>query len=318
MRYFQALTLPVALLLLWTLAPGQVHAQSDSRFYWSQELGANSTPALAIDGDAANAPGSICDQHVNPFTDLMPGFCKDPTAPGTSWTNSFDGAGGILAGAAVGYRLTASGRLRLELEYFYRETAHNETSGIEGPGGAAVAKLDGEVVTAEDRIGSVTSNNVFGNLYFDFTNGSRLTPYIGVGAGAGFTNVDHGLLWVRNNDPGLITSVAQYFPDGRLDDLRVVQRNLAATASSNQTELGARLFGYQVLFGMDVALTESVSVGVKARRVAFASFGDSSGLDVLRSHISSNRLDGGRPVTYTLTTKDLALYGFGLNLKYRF
>ena len=128
--------------LLSPLVAGEAHAWSGSGFYLSQELGANFTPALESEVGAANAPGGICDQHLNPFADLMPVFCTDPNAPGTTWTNTFDGASGILAGAAMGYRFTESGRLRLELEYFYRETAYNETSAIEGRGGVAVAKLD--------------------------------------------------------------------------------------------------------------------------------------------------------------------------------
>ena len=282
MRHITALPLSVAMLA--ALVPGEARAQSGSGFYLSQELGVNFTPALDIEVVAPNAPGSICDEHLNPFTDLMPAFCSDPNAPGTAWTIAFDGAAGILAGGALGYRFTGSGRLRGELEYFYRETTHNETSAVAGSSGAAVAKLDAEVVVALDRIGSITLHNLFGNAYFDLTSRSRVTPYVGVGAGVGFTRVDHDLLWVRNSDPDLITSVAQYFPPDRQDDLRVVQQNLASTTTSNQTELGARLFGYQVLFGVDVALTESTALGVKGRRVAFGSFSDATLLDRVRSH----------------------------------
>ena len=311
-------TVPLTIAMLAVLFPCGARAQPGGGLYLSQELGANFTPGLNIEIAAPNAPGSICDEHLNPFTDLMPAFCSDPNAPGTAWTNSFDGAGGILAGGALGYRFTGSGRLRGELEYFYRETAHNETSAVEGSSGAAVAKLDDEVVVAQDRIGSLTSHNLFGNVYFDFTSRSRVTPYVGVGAGVGFTQVDHGLLWVRNSDPDLITSIIQYFPADRQDDLRVVQQNLASTTTSSQTELGARLFGYQVLFGVDVALTESTALGVKGRRVAFGSFSDATGLDRVRSHAPSNRLDGSAPGLTALTTGDLVLYGFSLNLKYQF
>ena len=313
----------IAVLVLTTatfsgLLPGNAQAQPLSGLYLSQELGVNFTSSLDMEFLAPNAPGSICDEHVNPFTDLMPAFCSDPNAPGTAWTNTFDGAGGILAGAALGYRFAGSGRLRVELEYFYRETVHNETSAVEGPGGAAVAKLDAEVVVAEDRIGSVTSQNLFGNIYLDLPNRSRVTPYVGVGAGFGVTRVDHGLLWVRNSDPDLITSIAQYFPADRMDDLRVVQQNLASTTSSNQTELGASVFGYQVLFGVDVALTESTSLGIKARRAAFGNFSDAVILYRVRSHGPSNRLDGSSQSMTEITTADLDLYSVGLNLKYQF
>ena len=310
--------LALSIVMLAALAPDEARAQSRSGLYLSQELGANLTPALDIEVDAPHAPGSICDAHLNPFTDLMPAFCSDPNAPGTAWTNAFDGAGGVLAGGALGYRFPGSGRLRAELEYFYRETAHNETSAAEGRSGAAVAKLDAEVVVGQDRIGSITSHNLFGNVYFDFTSRGRVTPYVGAGAGVGFTHVDHGLLWVRNNDPELITSIVRYFPADRLDDLRVVQQNLASTTSSNQTELGARLFGYQVLFGVDFALTESTAIGVKARRVAFGSFSDATSIDRVRSHAPGKLPDGTDTGLTALTTGDLVMYGFGLNLKYEF
>ena len=168
--------LALSIVMLAALAPGPARAQSGSGLYLSQELGANLTPALDIEVDAPHAPGSICDAHLNPFTDLMPAFCGDPNAPGTAWTNAFDGAGGILAGGALGYRFPGSGRLCAELEYFYRETAHNETSAAEGRSGAAVAKLDGEVVVGQDRIGSITSHNLFGNVYLDFTAAAASRP----------------------------------------------------------------------------------------------------------------------------------------------
>ena len=267
----------------WILAADEGRAQSGGGLYVSQELGINFTPSLGMEGDA-NDFGSICDEYVNPFTELMPVFCSAPDSPFTAWTNTFDGGGGILAGGAVGYGFGDAGRLRVELEYFFRETVHNETSAAQGSGRVTVAKFDGEVVAADGRIGSVTSHNVFANLFVDFANRSRVTPYVGVGVGVGFTSVDHGVSWLRNNDPDLITSVIRYFPEDRLDDLRMVQQNLASTASVGQTELADRLFGYQMLFGLDYAVTESVSLGFKGRRTAFGTFTDSTALDWLRSH----------------------------------
>ena len=301
----------------WILAADEGRAQSGGGLYVSQELGINFTPSLGIEGDA-NDFGSICDEYVNPFTDLMPVFCSDPDSPLTAWTNTFDGAGGILAGGAVGYGFGDAGRLRVELEYFFRETVHNETSAAQGSGRVTVAKFDGEVVAADGRIGSVTSHNVFANLFVDFANRSRVTPYVGVGVGVGFTSVDHGVSWLRNNDPDFITSVVQYFPEDRLDDLRIVQQNLASTASVGQTELADRLFGYQMLFGLDYAVTESVSLGFKGRRTAFGTFTDSTALDWLRSHPSNKRRDGSEPVTYRFMTDGIALYAVGVHLKFRF
>ena len=307
--------LVVIVVLLCGLVSDGANAQTGG-LYMSHELGINLTPGFEIEG--ANDYGSICDEYINPFIDLMPAFCGDPGSRRTAWTNAFRGAGGVLAGGAVGYGFGNTGRLRVELEYFFREAVHNEASPVQSRGGVTVAKLDGEVVSAEDRIGSVTAHNLFGNLQIDLARIGRTTVYAGAGAGVAFTGMDHGLLWVRNSDPDLITSVIEYFPPDRLVDLRIVQRNLASTASSNQTELTDRLFGYQVLLGFDHALSESVSLGLKGRWAAFGEFTVESGLDRLRSHPSKKLLDGSEPVSHQIMTGDVSLFALSLNLKYRF
>ena len=314
------LRLKAALLvcLLLTLAASEAHAQHDKGFYASLELGTNFAPGIRVDGDTTNAKGSICDEHLNPFTDLMPASCGDPDAPGTAWTNGFDQGNGFMGGGAMGYRFRDGGGLRVELEYLFRETVYNETSPIEGRGGVTVAKLGGEVIEAVDRIGSVTSHNLFANLYFDFINHGGFTPYVGLGVGVGLTRMDHGLLWVRNSDPRKITSIAGYFPADRQDDLRTLQSNLASTTSSNQTELSDILFGYQAVIGFDYALTESASIGLKGRYTIFQSFEDSSDVNWVRGHIPSNKLDGSDPIMYTIKTGDMDMFAIGLNLKYRF
>ena len=102
----------------------------------------------------------------------MPTPSGDPGSPRTAWTNAFRGAGGVLAGGAVA-TFGDAGRLRVELEYFFREAAHNETSPVQGRGGVTVAKLDGEVVSAEDRIGSVTAHGLFANVQLDLASRHR-------------------------------------------------------------------------------------------------------------------------------------------------
>ena len=42
----------------------------------------------------------------------------------------------------------------------------------------------------QERLNSITSHNLFANLYYDFANTSRFTPYIGIGGGVGVTEAD--------------------------------------------------------------------------------------------------------------------------------
>lgn len=109
----------------------------------------------------------------------------------------------------------------MELEYFYRQSNYDETSDIPGASGASGDKLNEEIVRATDRIGSITSHNLFGNLFYDFHNTSRFTPYVGIGGGVGFADVEYGSVWTRNR-------VADEIDTGEnLDNVEKIRDNLA-------------------------------------------------------------------------------------------
>lgn len=307
-----ALSVTLCCIAIGALAPSL--ARAGSGFYLSSDLGANFASSLNLDGTAYDGP-SDCDEFINP---LAPSLPECATQGLSEWVNDMGTAEGILAGVTAGYSLRHKfpdqllGGVRLELEYFYRDSEYNQTSALAGTGGSTPAKLGGELLKAEDRVGSVTSHNLFGNLYYDFFNTSRFTPYIGFGFGVGFTDMDYGSLWARNPDPAAITT-----GQGR-SNAAVIRRNLAGTTSSLQDELNDTLFGYQVLFGVDYALTESLSLGVKGRWVNFDSFNDRVVWDPLRSHPPNRRRDGSQPVSGRLKTDDIEMFGVSLSLKYHF
>lgn len=295
------------------LAADVAHAQ----FYLSGDVGAASAAGPVMEGHDDDR-GGICDEFINPRFADVPG-CTTPRRRGDSWVSDFGSAGGVLGGVAAGYSLadrfsgSLLGRFRLEAEYFYRSSAFNEAVGVRfGSGDSAfAANRAGEVVLAEDSLDSVVGHNVFGNLYLDFASGSRFTPYVGVGLGIGFTEAGYGALGLLNNDPARIASAAG------LPNEDEVRRNLAGTVVSETGELSDGIAGYQLLFGVDYALTKSTSFGVRGRWVGFGAFQDSGAWDQLRSHDSQLRLDGSEPVNYEIKLDDMALFGVGLELKYR-
>ena len=301
-----------ALIATMGLAASEAFAQPGP--YISQQLGVAFSPNLNIDADT-NDPGSICDEFVNPFRDVMPAACQGMDAPRTEWMTPFMGGRGVVTSSAFGYRF---GRFRTEVEYFFNDASHNDTADIMGRGAVALTKLGSEVVLAEDRLGNVQAHNVFGNFMMDFPNTSRVTPYVGAGAGVSYARMHYGLLWVRNSDPSTITSVAEYFPEDRMDDLMTVQRNLAGTVSSEQVDATDTVRSYQVVFGADIAVSHAVSLGVKARYVKFGEFMYTGDLDLLRSHETSNHLDGSSLIQHRVVTSGLSLLGVGMNLTYRF
>ena len=215
--------------------------------YMSQEVGLNWASSVELLGNS-NDRASRCDEFINPRFAEVPG-CTDPNrGSGAGWKTTYDRADGKLAGLAAGYRFGP--RLRVEVEWFYRESEYDQTSPVTSATGDTFAKLGGEIQRAEDRIGSISSQNVFANVYVDFPGRTRLTPYVGVGVGIGLTELDYGDLWARNPDPDAIGTAAG------LPNEEEIRRNLAGTTTSKQTELRDRLAGYQLLGGVDYAMSK--------------------------------------------------------------
>ena len=187
------------------LIVGVASAQPASGFYLSQEIGLNIAPSLELLGNTNDRP-SRCDEFINPrFADVA--GCTDPNrGSGAGWKTAHDRAAGLLAGLSAGYRF--SGRLRAEVEWFHRESEYDQTSSVSSSTGDTFAKLGGEIQRAEVRVGSVSSHNVFANVYVDFPSARRVTPYAGAGVGIGLTELDYGDLWARNPDPAAITTAA--------------------------------------------------------------------------------------------------------------
>ena len=195
---------------------------------------------------------------------------------------------GVLAGAAVGYGLRRrfpdrlAGRFRIEGEYFHRAAAYDQASGVSFEPGSSIAADEADVVLSEDHLGGVGGRHLFGNLYFDFPGAGRFVPYLGVGAGVGFTGVDYEALGWWRTDPARIGA-----GEG-LPNAEAIRRRLAGTLIRQRTGLGDTRFGYQLLFGADYALTASLSLGVKGRLVDPGAFRDGGAWDVLRGYESQS------------------------------
>ena len=288
---------------------------AQAEFYIGGNFGVGSASGPELEGHD-NDRGGVCDEFINPLFTDVPG-CTDPRRPGDSWMTEFDRTTDLLAGAAAGYRFPTRGtrpsRFRLEMEYFHRNSAFDASADVRFGAGASefAADLAGEVVLAEDRLGSIAGHNLFGNFYFDFINRSRFTPYVGIGVGVAFTEVGYGAFGLLNNDPARIASAAD------LPNAGEVRRNLAGTVVRERADLNDTVRGYQLLFGVDYALNESTSFGVKGRWVAFDTFSGGGTWDQLRSHASALRLDGSEPVAYEIKLDNLKLLGVSLELKYQ-
>ena len=134
------------------LITGTASAQPTSGFYLSQEIGLNLAPGLELLGNS-NDRASRCDEFINPRFAEVAGCTEPNRGSGAGWKTTYDRAAGILAGLSAGYRF--GGRLRVEAEWFHRESEYDQTSPIASATGDTFAKLDGEIQRAEDRVGSL-------------------------------------------------------------------------------------------------------------------------------------------------------------------
>ncbi len=307
------------------MVPSWAQAHSEG-FYISSDIGLNIASGIETTG-YSNDRASVCDEYINPryaeaHSDKV--NCTGPNRGSTGdWHNKFDDATGILAGAAVGYSFAKQnpnsplGGLRVELEYFYRQSNYDESAEVPSGEGESGDKLQQEIVRATDRIDSMSSHNIFGNLYYDFANTSRFTPYIGIGGGMGVTDMAYSSVWARNHNAARIET------GNGLPNAAQIQQNLAGTVSVAENTLSDTLWGLQILFGVDYAVTEAMSLGLKGRYVMFNSFDSGAGpvvWDPLRGHPPYLRTSGTdrEYVSGGLKTDDIQFFGISLNMKYHF
>ena len=275
-------------------------------FYAGIELGFANAEDMGSVLTAVNHP-TKCDQLLKDGPDhnvvpLSDPDCTNNTSQPIA-TNSFDLGAGFLGGVSVGYALD---RFRVEFEYLNR--SHGGDSAlwrVPGENVALVGKND-EVSTLDppsERISDFSAHQFFVNAYYDFLNNSRWTPYVGVGVGWARTSLDYEFRFLRR-------TIAQGYPAGK-------PPAAAGTLSLLNTEFTDTLFGFQFLGGLDYALTEKVSIGMKAR---WASFQDLEG-DTVWNRIRSHRpvrADGVTPFDSRLTFSDIQYWALSVGLKYSF
>lgn len=141
-----------------------------------------SSAAVAMMAGAAQAADLIVDVPVNePVAVAGTGWYLSVFAGGT-WINqadttgvedlSFEGDMGWLVGAAVGAHITDNLRGEIELSY-----GQNDLTTVTTGGG-----------TGDVTDGTAAATYLLGNLWFDISNDSGFTPYIGGGIGAAHIN----------------------------------------------------------------------------------------------------------------------------------
>lgn len=234
--------------------------------------------------------------------------CRD-SRPGVT-SNKFDPEAGWAGGVMMGY---AAGRLRVELEYLHASLG-SARSPIGGTTSAALLSKGSEWSAEQppfERISRYAVRPLFANVYYDFPGDSRWTPFFGFGFGWAAAELHYYLQFIRKAEAEYLQ--IEFDPDWP----DVAKRAAAGTASILDTRASENVFGYQLLVGVDYALSRSLSVGALLRWARFDDIGHEAVYDVLRDH-AGVLADGVTPFNNELTFSGIGYQALTVNLKYRF
>ncbi len=291
---------------------GTANAQEDrTGFYAGLQMGIANSSTVSSSLGGVNHP-TRCDVLLYPPSVSPPvddPACRDNT-PAIFTANQFEPAAGLASGFMVGYMLD---RLRFEVEYLHRYMG-DDPSPLGGTTSTAVQDKNSEWSSDEppaEWIGDYKAHQVFANAYVDFINESNWTPYVGVGAGFARTDLSYDAQFIRKPEAEYLqVEFDPPWPDA-------AKRAAAGTASIVDTKLNQNVFGYQLLTGVDYALTERTSVGVGVRWARFDDLEDNKTWNLIRSH-APVQADGVTPFDVSLKFAGIGYQAVTVNLKYRF
>ena len=257
----------------------------------------------------SNDRSSVCDEYINPNALSVPGCTTPNRGAGDGWSAPFSGGRGLLAG--VGVEFDIGGPWRLAVDYSRVQAVFDQTVASTNAHGVDFEKLSNELDVGQERLGAVRSHGVHGVLHLHPLRSGRIRPYGGIGLGYAAMRADFGWNWRRSADPLAITTGRE---QPNFDEIR---QNLASTVSSGTTLFRENVHVFVYAAGVDFAVSERFSVGVRARHLRYPSVevGPYVG-ETLRGHVPNLRLDGSEPVSAWSTLPAAGVTEVGLLLKY--
>ena len=313
-RNFRCLS-RLAFVTAWCVALVHVQdatADQDNRdgFYIGLQFGVADPFVVQSDRTYVSHP-TRCDELLYPSSVSPP--VGDPACsdfmPRTA-SNEFNPGSGPTGGFMVGY---ATGRLRFEMEYL--NTSLGSAESLVGGSTNTVLQTKSSEWSVEhppsERIGDYTIRQMFANVYYDFPNRSRWTPFVGAGMGWASAEFNYYLQFIRKPEAEYLQ--LEFDPDWPEE----AKRAAAGTASILDTDPAENMFGYQVLAGLDYELSERMTLGFTVRRAEFDDVEHEAVYDIVRSH-AGVLADGVTPFNNEMEFSDIGYQAFTISLKYHF
>ena len=253
---------------------------------------------------------SVCDEFINPNALRVAGCTTPDRGVGDGWSAPFSDGAGLLAGAGVEFDL--AGPWTLAVDYSRVQATFNQTVASTNARGEDFEKLSNELEVGQERLGAWRTHGVHGVVHLYPIRSGPVRPYGGAGLGYAAMRADFGWNWRRSADPLAITTGRD---QPNFDEIR---RNLAGTASRGTALFRKNMHVFVYVGGVDFAVSERFSVGVRLRRLQYPSVevGPYVG-ETLRDHVPNLRLDGSEPVSTWSTLPGTGVTEVGVVLKYR-
>ena len=302
----QRLLLPILIAVT-----GALPAQAGDT-YVSLQMGAAYSSGVDDSVEAVNHP-TRCDALLYRGTGHQPP--ADPACradePARLWGNTFNLGTGSVAGAALG----RTGRwFRYELEYLHTYLGGDGALAGGATADAAFAGKRSEWSSADlptERLSDHTVDQLFANVYYDLPNGTRWAPFVGAGVGYAKVSTRYYVRWTRKAAPDYLA--VEFDPDWP----DAAKRAAAGTVSVMDTQVSEAVPGFQLLAGVDYALSDAVSIGALVRWVQIGDVDHDALFDTIRSH-APVRADGTTPFDAEVALRNLDYVAATISLKYRF
>lgn len=290
-------------------------AQGSRGLYLSTDVGFAQGAGTEAALSGPNSP-TRCDRLLYPSLADAPrdAGCLAGTELGGLY--SFNPEMGLVGSFAVGYAL---GPLSIEVEALQRhQVIHNTLLTLGTQAGAAITGKETEWSAERPPWGDISEfrgRQFFANLTWSLPTGSRLTPYVGVGGGLSQVAYRYYLGFARKS---IAEGYLEVFGGTRADPGASPdwQRAAAGTVSELATDVSEIGLGFQLLAGVDYALSDQVSIGLKGRWVQTPDLSVDAQWTTIRSHVPVHA-DGVTPFISTLDFSRLGYWAVGASMKYR-
>lgn len=302
-------------------------ATAPADFYVAAELGLADSRTLESVISGQNNP-TRCDVLMyRDATRPAAAIGNDPACTDVSrqeaWRTRFDAGRGLAAGVQAGY---ARDRFRFEMEFLHAKPGSASAPVITSwthPSLPDKEREWSETLPPYEWISDFRIRQYFANVLYDFASDSRWTPYAGVGAGWARVRMQYRNRFLRKTVEDGYLEVSPEIPEAQRgygwDEGSWLEwrENAAGTVSAADTGLSDTLFGFQLLAGVDYALTHRISIGIKGRWAQFDDFRDGLPYERIRGH-EPVYVDGVTPLRDDVRIGPVEYWAVTASLRHRF